>query len=90
MRGSGKGRLAEWVGEGLILVGKVSIMIGMGMIKGFELGAVPFGLVKHQLQLLIIHRVGDGCRARVGLRVEGVQLILDIFQTVDSINGAMG
>jgi len=90
LRCSGKRGFAEWAGKGLILVGKVSIMIGMGMIESFKLGAVSFSLVNHELQLFIIHRVGDGRGARVGLRVEGVQLILDIFQAVDSINVAIG
>src|SRR5207237_10876064 len=80
--GAGKGRLAEGAGEGFVLRRKVSVVVRMGMIEGFEPGCASVGVVNDGLQFFVIHRVGDGSGARVGLRVERMQLIVDIYQSL--------
>jgi len=51
------------------------------MIESFKPGAFLLALVNHELQLFIIHRVGDGRCAWGRFAGPGVQLILGYFSS---------
>ena len=57
----------------------------MRMIEGLQPGAAGLRVVNYLLQLDGIHGICDHGGAWIGLRIERVQLVLNVFQAVNTV-----